>query len=266
MSSQNVAVFNFDGKFDVRTIQINGDVLFVAKDVAVALGYANTVDAVGKHCKHAKSLIDLGVANRDPLDPQTKLIPESDVYRMTLRSKLPSADKFQDWVCEEVLPSIRKTGSYNYQPPVATQPLYTVDIKLKIGREAMECLRMSDTSKIRLLSDISKSEGVEPNYLPSYVDEDFVQSLTTLLKSHGSTLSAKAVNPILIDMGLLEERERPSAGGTVKRFKCLTDEGLKFGRNETSPQNPREVQPLYYEREFPALLRMIEDHIHDDSE
>ena len=100
----------------------NGEPLFVAKDVATALGYADSAKAVSTHCKRAKSLISLGWVNRPPLinqqfilDPQTKLIPESDLYRLTLKSKLASAEQFQDWIVEEVLPSIRKTGSYENQ-------------------------------------------------------------------------------------------------------------------------------------------------------
>lgn len=116
----NITVFTFDAKHHVRTIEHAGGVLFVARDVALALGYSDSAGAVTKHCKHAKSLISLGSPIQRPytdqsvtLDPQTKLIPESDVFRLVMRSKLEGAERFQDWVCEEVLPTIRKTGSYS---------------------------------------------------------------------------------------------------------------------------------------------------------
>jgi prophage antirepressor-like protein len=115
--------FSFESH-QVRIVEHDGDVLFVARDVAVALGYANPPEAVREHCKHSKSLKDMGGAKRSPytdqqltLDPQTKLIPESDVFRLVMRSKLEGAERFQDWVCEEVLPSIRKSGSYS-QPAI----------------------------------------------------------------------------------------------------------------------------------------------------
>lgn len=113
--------------FEDCTIRVitdgNGETLFVAKDVATALGYSNTTEAVRDHCKHAKSLKDIvgasGAYQQDQLlalDLKTKVIPESDVYRLTMRSQLESADRFQDWVCEEVIPSIRKTGGYQAIP------------------------------------------------------------------------------------------------------------------------------------------------------
>lgn len=84
--------------------------LFCAKDVATALGYSDTNDAVARHCKSGKKVFH----------PHTNgfggvnliYIPEKDVYRLIMRSNLPDAEKFQDWVCDEVLPSIRKTGGY----------------------------------------------------------------------------------------------------------------------------------------------------------
>lgn len=101
--------------FDNTNIRItyeeNGDVLFIAKDVAEALGYSNTRDAVSTHCKRQAT-----VGIRDASSNQVRnvtAIPESDVYRLVMRSKLPSAEKFQDWVVETVLPAIRKTGSYS---------------------------------------------------------------------------------------------------------------------------------------------------------
>lgn len=93
----------------VRTIEENGKVLFCAKDVAVALGYKDPTNAIKQHCRGVvkRHLIDnLG---RDQL---TNFIPEGDIYRLAARSDLPGADKFESWIFDEVLPSIRKTGGY----------------------------------------------------------------------------------------------------------------------------------------------------------
>lgn len=123
----SILSFSFDQSISIRTIIIDNDPWFVAKDVAAALGYADTKSAISAHCKRSKSLKELGVANRRPsqnqaltLDPQTKLIPEPDVYRLISRSQLPSAERFEAWVFEEVLPSIRKSGGYQQQPPLPT--------------------------------------------------------------------------------------------------------------------------------------------------
>lgn len=104
-------IFSFE-QHEVRTLERDGDIWFVAKDVAEVLGYARPKDAVSAHCKGA-------VKHRLPSasgDQDYTIIPERDVYRLVMRSKLPSAEKFENWVVSEVLPSIRKTGTYNHSP------------------------------------------------------------------------------------------------------------------------------------------------------
>lgn len=96
---------------EVRTLEENGEVLFCGTDVAKALGYSNPRDALARHCRC--------VVKRDVPHPQTPdkklemiFIHEGDVYRLIARSKLPSAERFERWVFDEVLPSIRKHGAY----------------------------------------------------------------------------------------------------------------------------------------------------------
>lgn len=93
----------------VRTVDVDGKPYFVGSDVAKALGYVETAKAIRTHCK--------GVSETDiPTNggiQTVKIIPEGDVYRLIIRSNLPSAERFETWVFDEVLPSIRKTGSYN---------------------------------------------------------------------------------------------------------------------------------------------------------
>lgn len=92
----------------LRTINEDGKVMFVASDVAKMLGYSNVRDAILRHCK--------GVVKRDtPTNggiQAINFIPEGDVYRLIAHSKLPAAERFESWVFDEVLPSIRKNGGY----------------------------------------------------------------------------------------------------------------------------------------------------------
>ena len=97
---------------DLRTIEIDDEPWFVGKDVATALGYAKTENAIARHVdKEDKTLTPLqggcstGVQN-------TTIINESGLYSLILSSKLPSAKEFKHWVTSEVLPSIRKNGAY----------------------------------------------------------------------------------------------------------------------------------------------------------
>lgn len=93
----------------VRVVEHEGEPWFVASDVAKALGYERPNDAVNAHCKKMNKF---SYGNSPQGAMPYNIIPESDVYRLVMRSNLPSAVEFQDWICEEVIPSIRRTGGY----------------------------------------------------------------------------------------------------------------------------------------------------------
>lgn len=101
-------VFEYEGK-QIRTVVVDGEPWFVARDVADVLGYANPQKAVRDHCKRVRPV---GVNDSFTLDPQTLIIPEPDIYRLVMRSRRPEAERFEEWVVSDVLPSIRKHGLY----------------------------------------------------------------------------------------------------------------------------------------------------------
>lgn len=131
-STSHIVPFEFED-FTIRVMEVAGEPWFVAKDIARALGYAKERNAVQMHCKRATpaaNLLNVGKPYSETqdiggpqfgappkclplgLDPQTVLIPESDMYRMIFRSNLPSAKRFEEKVVSEILPAIRKTGVY----------------------------------------------------------------------------------------------------------------------------------------------------------
>lgn len=95
--------------YTVRTLMIDGKPHFAGPDVTETLGYTNGPKAIRDHCRHAKT-ITIRSGNRG--NPNITYIPEGDLYRLIMRSKLPAAQAFEAWVCDEVLPRIRATGSY----------------------------------------------------------------------------------------------------------------------------------------------------------
>ncbi len=85
---------------------------FIGKDVALALGYERPADAISAHCKYPR-ILKVGEIPTLNIPPRgLSIIPESDLFRLIMKSKLDSAEIFQDWVVEEILPTIRKTGTY----------------------------------------------------------------------------------------------------------------------------------------------------------
>ena len=105
---EELQIFNNEEFGEIRTVTKNNKTYIAGSDVASALGYAIPHKAVQTHCKGVlKWNIPTKSGNQDVL-----FIPEGDVYRLIMRSKLPAAEKFESWVMDEVIPSIRKNGGY----------------------------------------------------------------------------------------------------------------------------------------------------------
>ena len=148
--------------------EIDGKPYFVATDVATALGYTNPRKAVNDHCK--------GVTKRDtPTSSGVQsmsYINEGDLYRLIMKSKLPSAEKFERWVMDEVLPSIRKTGSYN-------KPMTTAE-KIQLLAQGNEELneRVGEVeSKIISLENDMPLYGCEIDEIKNHVNRKVVNVL-----------------------------------------------------------------------------------------
>lgn len=103
-------IFNSPEFGQVRTVTIDGEPWFIAKDVATALGYSNTRDAIAKHVDDDDK--NTVVIRDGKGNPNQTIINESGLYSLVLSSKLPTAKKFKHWITSEVLPAIRKTGGY----------------------------------------------------------------------------------------------------------------------------------------------------------
>lgn len=173
----------------VRTVWHERNVWFVAKDVAECLGFRDTDDAIRKHCNHAKTLKP-GVLPGLTSSPRgINIIPESDVYRLVMRSKLPAAEQFQAWVCEEVLPTIRKTGGYGGSPAPATKPQTEDQLIL----EAMQVLlSRTETLKAELAEAKPKAD-----YYDAFVDDKDLLTFTEAGKLFG--MSARSLAAFLRD-------------------------------------------------------------------
>ena len=143
----------------VRVIEENGKYLFCGVDVAKALGYTKPQNAIDRHCPHAlKRGIGVKTGKKADGTPAVQMvemlfIPEGDVYRLIVHSKLPSAERFERWVFDEVLPSIRKHGAYMTKEKlweVATSPeaLMKLCSDLLAEREKNAALR-ADNARLK---------------------------------------------------------------------------------------------------------------------
>ena len=130
----NVQLFSNPQFGDIRIVMNeSNEPMFVASDVANALGYAKPRNAVQAHCKGA---LKQGVPTSGGIQEMT-IIPESDFYRLVLKSQLQDAEKFQDWVCEDILPSIRKHGAY-MTPDTLEKAILSPDFIIKLATNLKE--------------------------------------------------------------------------------------------------------------------------------
>jgi prophage antirepressor-like protein len=107
----NLKLFNHPEFGKIRTVVIDNEPWFCGKDVCGALGYERSHNAIRQHCREKGALKQGSPTNGGW--QELIYINEGNLYRLILKSKLPAAEKFESWVCDEVLPSLRKTGFYS---------------------------------------------------------------------------------------------------------------------------------------------------------
>lgn len=166
----------------VRTVELNGEPWLVGKDVAQALGYSNTRDALAKRVDPE----DKGVANCDTLggSQAVTIINESGLYSLVLSSKLPTARKFRHWVTSEVLPSIRRHGLY-----AADELLNNPDLMI----QAMEALK-SERAKNQQLTEKVRQAAPKVLFAESVEASNhsiLIFDLAKILRQNGAQIGGK---------------------------------------------------------------------------
>lgn len=252
----------FEGH-SVEVFELNGQILFNPYHVGECLGISNSAIRDSISTMNEKQVIKLKNSDVDSTDIRKlnnageNFLTESGVYKLIFKSRKAEAERFQDWVTDEVLPSIRKTGSYTVHK--------TNEVSFK---EQVECigiisdmLRVNDAGKLHMLNVIYKDYGLPANFLPKYEFNGSreIKSATELLKRFNLGIDTRAFNILLKENGFIEERTRRSSKDPNKqrKYKALTEKGLKYGENAISPQNQREVQPLYYADSFMELYDIV---------
>lgn len=198
MSRNEIKIFNNAEFGEVRTVVVNGEPYFVGKDVALALGYSDTADAIKKHVDAE----DKGVGEIPTPGGKQKMIiiNESGVYSLVFGSKLPDAKKFKRWVTSEVLPSIRKHGMYAVDELIANPELaIKAFTALKEEREKNKALQ-------------AENERMKPK-------EEFFDAVTDSKDAIDMGQVAKVLNypkigrnklfEILRDNGILQQNNQP---------------------------------------------------------
>ncbi|WP_373750091.1 BRO family protein [Jeotgalibaca porci] len=169
----NLQIFAFEGTDEIRTLLINDEPYFVANDIARSLGYKNPSDATNKYCKRS-----IKTWGSDSLGRQQefKVIPESDVYRLIIKSNLPRAERFEEWVMEEVLPSVRKHGNYS----LPTDPMEV----LKLMFQATEEIQADVQGVKGRVIELEENQSINPGDY-GYISRRIHQRVAEVARGYG---------------------------------------------------------------------------------
>ena len=195
----DIQIFNNPDFGEVRTLEENGAALFCGVDVAKALGYSNPSKALSDHCR---CLTKRYVPHPQSHDKTIEMsfIQESDLYRLVFSSKLPTAEKFTDWVTSEVLPTIRRHGMYA-TPDTLEKMLADPDTTIKLletikqeraARLALEAQAEADKPKVLFADAVSASHT-----------SILVGDLAKLLRQNGVEIGQNRLFRFLRDNGYL---------------------------------------------------------------
>lgn len=219
----SLQIFNSEEFGEIRTIEIDGKPYFVGTDVAKALGYSNPRKAIIDHCK--------GVTKRDTPTSSgiqsMSYINEGDLYRLIMKSKLPSAEKFESWVMDEVLPTIRKTGSYQ-KPMTLEEQLQivakgTLEVKEEIRKVnedlqefkkdmpllALECQKITKAKNQKVVPLLGGKDS--PAYKDNSIRQQVYSDIDAQLRREFGVNTYKAIKRNQCDLAvkIINEYELP---------------------------------------------------------
>lgn len=195
-----VQIFQNQQFGEVRTIEENGEILFCGSDVAKALGYQNPSRDVQRHCKNISERCTTDSVGRQ----QSMLfVPESDLYRLVFSSKLPTAEKFTDWVTKDILPAIRKHGMYA-TPEMAERMLNDPDVMIRVLQELKTEREQRKTLEQKVEQD--KPKVLFSDAVSTAHNSILIGDLAKLIRQNGVEVGQKRLFEMLRQDGYLISR------------------------------------------------------------
>lgn len=180
---------------EIRTLEIENKPYFIGSDVAKSLGYKKPSNAISRHCIHALKRgigVKTGITKGGNYAIQTiqmNVIPEGDLYRLIINSELPSAERFEAWVFDEVLPSIRKHGAYLTDEKIE-EVLMDPDTIIKLATQLKE-ERVLVKKQEQIIGELKP----KADYLDSILKSKSLVTITQIAKDYG--MSGQAMNTLL---------------------------------------------------------------------
>lgn len=231
-------VFQYEGK-QVRTVEKDGETWWVLKDVCAVLGILKHRDVAAR-----LDADERGSVRVDTLGGTQEMVcvNESGLYHVILRSDKPQAKPFRRWVTKEVLPEIRRKGSYGENRAVAALAEQVGQLVEMVTKMADDLYGRKEPEQIRLIP----------------LERKETYSASELLKYNGVRMSVYEFNQMMEEKGYMEEIVlRSLRKGKERRCKVLTEKGLPYGENREQIRCNKGHQPGYYPECFLVLVEKI---------
>lgn len=234
--SNEIKIFENEEFGSVRTMEINGVPYFVGKDVAEILGYSRPDHAITAHVDDEDKLmyqIDTSGQNRNMF-----IINESGLYSLILSSKLPNAKKFKHWVTAEVLPAIRKTGSYSIQ---SKPDSYTIEDPAARARRWAEEYEEKKALEAKIEEQKPLVEYAE--HIQASKDVIDMKSMAKLASKNGIKIGRNKLFSFLRDRKILDRENIPYANYMDKEWFQVVESTYTFSNGEEKITKTTLVKP-----------------------
>lgn len=231
----DLKIFSNEKFGEVRTVSIEGKIYFVANDIAKILGYNKPNNAINTHCRYALKQGIPHPQNKNK-EIEVNMIPEGDVYRLIMKSKLDSAQEFESWVMDEVLPSIRQTGGY-----------IPIDDKMS-DSEIMAKALMIAQETINKKDELIKNIKPKSDWFDKFINSNGVYTSTQVAKLFKMS-SAKKLNTILNDNKIIYKQGKswlPYANIDSTWFKMIvgSNDDYNYSQLKITPTGIVEISKI----------------------
>ena len=238
--ANELQIFNHPQFGEIRAVEIDGEPWFVAKDVAEALGYSNSRDAIAKHVD-GEDKNTVAIHDGIPGNPNQAVINESGIYALVFGSQLPGAKQFKRWVTSEVLPSIRKHGAYltpQVQNQIVNNPDLLISLATKIKEEqTRNRILMEENTDLRAQNDVMRPKALFADSVSVSESDCTVGAFAKILRQNGVQIGRNRLFEWLRDNGyLMRDGQKEKNIPTQKSMEM----GL-FRVKETTIHNGDEV-------------------------
>ena len=229
--TNNLQVFNNTEFGELGVLVIDGKEYFPASECARILGYSNPRDAILRHCKPEGVVKHDGVSlttNQYGISTEQMVektyITEGNLYRLIIRSKLPAAERFERWVFDEVLPTIRKHGLYATEKvldEILADPDYGIRLfsELKAERQRRKALEMENAQHKQIIGELRP----KASYYDLILQNKSLVPISKIAKDYG--MSGKAFNKLLHELGV-----QYKMGDTWLLYQQYADQGYTQSR------------------------------------